>query len=169
MEALDNSELGLIGDFETLTYNHYDSSQIDSISEKKANQLTKAQKKERARQKAQDYKELHIKDLRKTQKHKKLEALLNSFPQNMSQEDITQEIKRLKRYQKEGEQRLKEACKNDNNSGKIVIDLAYSQLMKEIEIKSLASQMMFSVFELRKFKNPMALHVVGFNDEKLSE
>lgn len=59
---------------------------------------------------------------------------------------------------------MKEACENDKN-GKIIIDLAYSEKMCLIEKKSLSSQINMSVYELRKYKEPFALHVVNMNDE----
>ena len=37
--------------------------------------------------------------------------------------------------------------------------------MSLIEKKSLSSQINLTVYELRKYKEPMALHIVNLNDE----
>lgn len=41
--------------------------------------------------------------------------------------------------------------------------------MTMIEKKSLASQINISVYELRKYQEPMALHVVNYDDELTKE
>ena len=83
--------------------------------------------------------------------------------EGMTEEEKTQFIKNQKKLSKEGALRLKEACEDDS-VGKIIIDLAYSDMMTLIEKKSLSSQINLSVYELRKHINPFALHIVNLDD-----
>ena len=77
-------------------------------------------------------------------------------------------IKEKKHKFKEGIQRLKLACASDSTP-KLIIDLAYQDKMSLTEINSLASQLNLTVYELKKYYNPMGLHIVGYEDARLKE
>ncbi|CDW76904.1 UNKNOWN [Stylonychia lemnae] len=148
----------------------FDDQQIKKIQDKKSNQLTKAQKKERARQKCLEYKLLKKSQdgPAKGQKQKKLQNFINNLGEGLTYEQTTEQIKMRKQKHKDGAKNLIEACQNDQN-GKIIIDLAYCDLMSIIEKRSLSSQINLSVFELRKYQQPFSFHVVGMDDETTFE
>eukprot|EP00347_Sterkiella_histriomuscorum_P022529 403338147 len=164
--SFDESEM--IGNLDSLVLNVYQQDEIQRINDKKSNQLTKAQKKQRARDKCQEYKLQNQLNSRKDKQAKKIQNFISQLDSDLTEEQKTQAIKQKKKQSKEGALRLKLACQNDQ-TGKIIVDLAYSDQMSQIEKKSLSSQINMSVYELRKYNDPMALHIVNLNEYQTIE
>lgn len=146
----------------------YTQDQLEKIDEKwSQGKVSKSQRKQQVREKCLDYKLQVSQKRRQGYKERKKKEMME-VTKDMTDDERRKFQKERKKAIKDGVVKLTQAS-HSHVSAKIIIDLAYSEHMTLLEIKSLAAQISHTVAALRRVENPFGIHVVNLDDEETKQ